>query len=434
MNYKEAMEYVEQVSKQGSVLGLDNIKELLNRLDNPQNCLKFVHIAGTNGKGSTLAFISTVLACAGYKVGRYVSPTVFEYRERIQINGKYISKADLGKFMGRIKEASDSMEREGMTPPTQFEVETALSFLYYKEKKCDMVVLETGLGGRLDATNVITTTLVAVIASISMDHMNFLGDTLEEIAQNKAGIIKNNCYVIAMKQDERVLKVIQQTCKEKDASYQVADGSLATSVKSSLTKQSFHYKEYKGIEIGLLGEVQIANCVLAIECLKILEQLGYHIPEKSLREGLAKTLWAGRFSIIAKKPYFIIDGAHNEDAAKKLAQSITSYFPNKEIIYIMGVLRDKEHDKIIKETYQYATHIITVTTPNSERTMHAYDLAQEVKQYHPSVTVADSLEEAVEISYLLANKDSVIIAFGSLSYLGALTQIVNHRANLKLRL
>lgn len=431
MNYQETMNYIEEISKYGSVPGLDNIRELLMRLDNPQNDLKFVHIAGTNGKGSTLAYISTVLAHAGYKTGRYISPTISDYRERIQINGKMITKKDLCAYMERIKMAADSMQTDGLIHPTVFEIETALAFLYFKEKKCDIVVLETGLGGTLDATNIITTTVAAVLASISMDHMAFLGNSLAEIAENKAGIIKNGCYVISTEQEETAMHVIERKCEECGCELSVADLSNAKKVKYGINKQSFSYREYKDIVIHMAGKYQIANCILAIETLRVLAKSGYPISEKDMLAGLEQTQWHGRFSVIGQKPLFVIDGAHNADAAKKLAESIRFYFTNKRIIYIMGVLRDKEYNKIIEATYREAEHIITVTPPHNPRAMQAYELAQEVQKYHSCVTVSDSLEEAVEISYLLAQKDTVIVAFGSLSYLGALTEIVKNKHQIR---
>jgi len=432
MNYKETMEYVEDINQYGSVLGLENIRNLLQQLGNPQDQLKFIHIAGTNGKGSILSFVSTVLTCAGYKVGRYISPTIFEYRERIQINGKMISKTDLASYMTRIKESVDQMVEKGLPHPTPFEIETALSFLYFQEKNCDIVVLETGLGGLMDATNVITTTVLAVLTTISMDHMAFLGDSLEKIAFQKSGIIKNGCYVISAQQELPAMKVIQEECEKVQVPLKIVDMDAVKNVKCTLQKQSFSYgSDMKNMEISLLGTYQIKNAALAIEVIKGLRELGYQISDRMLRKGLLETQWLGRFSIIAKRPMFIVDGAHNEDAAKQLAQTIQFYFTNKKIIYIMGILKDKEYDKIIQETYSFAEHIITVTTPHNSRAMPAYELAQVIQSYHGKVTVADSLQEAVEISYLLADKDSVIIAFGSLSYLGELITIVEHRDNIR---
>lgn len=433
MNYKEAVEYIEEVQIYGSVLGLENIKALCGKLDNPQKELKFIHIAGTNGKGSVLAFLSTVLKKAGYRVGRFISPTITEYRERIQINGRMISKQDLPLYMERIKEACDALTEEGKPHPTPFEMETALGFLYFKEKGCDFVVLETGLGGLTDATNIIENPVLAVLTSISRDHMGFLGNSLEEIAEKKAGIIKKGCVAVTCNQKPEVMKVIKEACDRKQAPLLAGDTMLAKSVKHTMKKQSFSYKNYKKIEISLLGTYQIENAILALEAVEALREAGFQIKEKAIIEGMAETKWPGRFSIIHDKPFFIIDGAHNEDGAKKLAQSIATYFTNKKIIYIMGVLRDKEYEKIIEKTYSFADSILTIKPPHNERALDAYELAKEAARYHKHVTALDSLEEAVELSFLMAgkDKDTVIIAFGSLSFLGELINIVEHKKEMK---
>lgn len=427
MNYSEALEYIEAVSKYGIVPGLDSIKELCRRLGNPQDELKFVHIAGTNGKGSTLAYVSTILQCAGYRVGKYISPVIFEYRERIQIGKRLITKAALCEGVELIREICEEMVEEGFHHPTPFEIETALAFWYFKREECDIVVLETGMGGLMDATNLISTTQVAVLTSIGMDHMQYLGKTLAEIAGQKAGIIKNGCYVVSMKQQEAAAQVIADICLQKNCELWVADSSKATHIRYGMEKQSFDYAGYKKLEITMAGKFQIDNATLAIEVIRALHSCGYGVSEKALRKGLLETQWKGRFSLIGKRPLFVVDGAHNEDAAQKLADSIEFYFTNKRIIYIMGILRDKEYEKVIALTEKYADQIITVT-PQNPRAMHAYELAQEIARLHPNVTAVDSLEEAVEMSYLLAGKDDVIIAFGSLSYLGDLMNVVDRKA------
>lgn len=431
MNYKEAMEYIEEISKYGSVLGLDNMRELCRRLGNPQEELRIVHIAGTNGKGSVLAYISTVLKAAGYRTGRYISPVIFNYRERIQLNGRPITKQALCESLQPVREAAQQMTEEGLPHPTPFEIETALAFCYFKKMKCDIVVLETGLGGALDATNIITMAVAAVFTSISMDHMQYLGDSLEKIAENKAGIIKNNCYVISAEQQPEVMETLRRRAAEKDSPFYPLDSQRISKIKYGVEKQRFSYNGYKDLEIALAGKHQIENAALAVMVIEALNRNGYAIGERALRKGLAETVWRGRFSIIAKKPYFIVDGAHNEDAAKKLAESVRFYFTNRRIIYIMGILRDKEYDKIIRETYEPAEHIITVTPPHNPRAMQAYELAKEAQEYHESVTAADSLEEAVELGYMLADKDSIIIAFGSLSFLGDLIDIVENRDKIR---
>jgi len=410
MKYTEAVEYMESLSSYGIVPGLGNIINLCEKLGNPQKDLQFVHIAGTNGKGSVLSFVSTILKAAGYKVGRYVSPTIFEYRERIQVNNRSITKTALGEYVERMKLICEELVAEGKPHPTPFEVETAMAFTYFKEQGCDIVVMETGMGGRQDATNIIENTLVAVLVSISMDHMQFLGKDLTAIATEKAGIIKKGCHVVTTLQEPEVQLVIEKQATSCSATVTVAKAEDAKKIRFGLEKQRFDYGQWKNLEITLAGKHQIANAVLAIEVVQALQQKGYTISEKALRTGLRETRWPGRFTVLSKKPYFVVDGAHNEDAAKKLADSIEFYFTNKRIIYIMGILRDKEYEKIINLTHGYADQILTVATPNQARTMSAYELATEVAKVHKNVTAVDSLEEAVEMAYLLAGKEDVIIA------------------------
>lgn len=433
MNYREAMAYMEELQQYGSVMGLESIRGLCARLENPQDQLRFVHIAGTNGKGSVLAYVSTVLSAAGYRTGRYLSPTVKEYRERFQIDGRMITQSGLCKYLEPVKDAAEAMAAEGMPHPTAFEVETVVAFLYFLDKQCDIVVLETGMGGALDATNVIGTTLAAVFTSISMDHMGILGDDIGQIAETKAGIIKDKCYVISAKQKPEVMKVLRQTALVHKARFYTADADRVKHVRYGVTRQHFSYDKYKNLEITLAGQFQIENAVLALETLGALGRQGYPVTEDRLRLGMAQTRWPGRFDVIGTKPLFIADGAHNEDASRRLAESIRFYFTNKRIIYIMGMLRDKEYDKVIRNTYELAEQIITVTPPLAGRALHGYELAQAVREYHEHVTVADSVQEAVEIAYLLAgqDKDCVIIAFGSLSYLGELISVVEHRDTIR---
>ena len=429
MNYKEAAEYVESLQRYGCVPGLESIRELCAYLGNPQDSLKFVHIAGTNGKGSVLAYVSTVLTSAGYKVGRYISPAVMDYRERFQIDGKMISKQGFCKYLEPVKSAADRIVLDGKPHPTPFEIETAVAFLYFLDKKCDIVVMETGMGGALDATNIIKSPLCAALTSISMDHMAQLGSTLKEIAAQKAGIIKEGSLVVSALQKPEAAKVIEKAAKNNNCNLYIADAKRATQTKYGLNRQRFSYGKYKNLEITIPGKYQIDNAVIALEVIDALQAKGFPVPEAALREGLINTRWHGRFEIIGKNPLFIADGAHNEDGALKLAQSVSFYFTNKRIIYIMGVLGDKDYDKVIGATYMLAEQIITVTPPANPRALSGYELAQTVKEYHNSVTVADSLIEAVELAYLLAGKDkgTVIIAFGSLSFIGELTNIVEHR-------
>ena len=425
MTEKETFSYIKTLTPLGCHPGLSGISELCRRLGNPQDNLKFIHIAGTNGKGSILAMLSETLTICGYKTGRYISPTVTDYRERFQINGRMISKRLLCEYVEKLKTQCEEMVQAGFSHPTPFEFETALAFLYFKEKNCDIVVLETGLGGREDATNIIKTPLVSVISSISMDHMGFLGTSLSEIAGNKAGIIKKGVPVVCGLQKQEALKEIERICKEKNAPLFSVNKNEAKLLSGTDKGIRFTYKNYKRMKLSLMGVYQLENAALALEtidCLKSNEI--FSLPEEKIRLAFERVSWPARFEKIAKKPDFYIDGAHNEGAVGALVQTIEFYFTNRKIIYIMGVLKDKEYDRMIQLSYPYADSIITVKTPDNERALEAYELAKAVSLRHQKVTAADGLEEAVEMAYLMAGEDGVIIAFGSLSYLGELTAIV----------
>lgn len=427
MNYQKAMEYIDSCAAYGIVPGLNNIRQLLKRLNNPQEKLKFIHIAGTNGKGSALAFISTALTENGYKVGRYVSPTIFEYRERFQVQGKPVSKACVCRLMEEVAFHADAMEEEGFLHPTPFEIETAMAFLLFVEKKCDFVVIETGMGGKLDATNVIENTLVSVLCRIQRDHMEYLGETIEEIAAHKAGIIKKNSYVISACQESAVKKVLETAVLDKKAAgIRFLNPEEIKDKKYSLQKTIFSYKEWKKVEISLLGTYQTENACLALEVLDCLGEMGYKLKEEKIRKGFLETFWPARFQVVDKKPWFVVDGAHNPAAAMELRKSIQFYFTNKRILYIMGVFKDKEYEKVIASTCDLAEHIITIAKKGNSRALSALELAKAVAKVNPMVTTADSVEEAVELSYLLADKETVIIAFGSLSYLGECIHAVEH--------
>lgn len=425
MNYREAREYLQDASRYGSVLGLENMKEMLERLGNPQNDLKFIHIAGTNGKGSVLAYLSTVLKEAGYRVGRYISPTLFSYRERIQVNERLIEREALARLTTDIAEVIDKMCREGKPHPTVFEIETVLGFLYFREQQCDMVVLEAGLGGLLDATNVVSTSVMEILTSISMDHLGILGNSLEEIAQNKAGIIKPGTMVITCEQKPEAKAVIEQVCKEKGCKLRIAQMPQEGQIEYGYERQRFSYGECQDIEISLAGAYQIENAALAVEAVLGLRSLGYEISENALLEGMKKARWKGRFTVLCKDPVFVIDGAHNRDAARMLEESIDLYFSDKRLHYIMGVFKDKEYEEIIRLTAPKAEDIIAIETPENERALPAKDLAQAIAKVNSHVETASDIKSAVEKSMELAGKDDVILAFGSLSFLGDVTKALD---------
>lgn len=427
MNYKEARVYLDEVSKYGSVLGLESMRELLRRLGDPQNELKFIHISGTNGKGSVLAYLSTILSGAGYRTGRYISPTLFSYRERIQVDGEYIEKESLARHVTAIAAAAEDMQKAGLPSPTVFEIETALAFLYFKEKCCDIVTLEVGCGGLLDATNVITTTLMEVIASISMDHTDLLGDTLAKIAAQKAGIIKPDTMVVSAQQKSEAAQVIEDTCKEQHCTLQMVDESKISNVHYGAEGQTFSYKTWENVAISLAGSYQIKNAALALEGVEALRKLGYALSDQQVREGLLHTAWRGRFTTLRRDPTVIIDGAHNPAAALELKESLERYFPGKTLYFVMGMFKDKDYAQVIDLTAPLARHIITVETPGNPRAMPARELAEAVGKVNPSVEWADSVAHGVEKALAMAGKEDAVIVFGSLSFLGEAADAVNEK-------
>lgn len=425
MNYEEAREYLDQVSKGGSVLGLDNMRELLKRLENPQDSLKFVHISGTNGKGSVLAYVSTVFKEAGYRTGRYISPTLFSYREKIQVNERFIGREDLARLTAKVKKAAEEMKNSGKGSPTIFEIETALAFLYFVEQKCDIVILETGLGGALDATNVITTSVMEVITSISMDHMEFLGDTLGKIALQKAGIIKPHTAVVSAMQETEAAEVILDVCRKKECICNMVDPKQIEHISYGCDGQSFSYKNWDNIKISLMGSYQIKNAALALEAIEALRELGYQLNDNAVYQGMKKAVWKGRFTIISKEPFIIMDGAHNQAAAEELVCSLKLYYPGKKFYYIFGMFRDKDYHQVIRLTAPLAEYIITVETPENPRALPAEELKKAVAEVNPSVEAAGSLRMAVNQVMEQIDKDAVIVIFGSLSFLGEAEMAIN---------
>ncbi|MGC4019537.1 MAG: folylpolyglutamate synthase/dihydrofolate synthase family protein [Muricomes sp.] len=424
MTYKEARVYLDEVSKYGSVLGLDMIRSLLDELGNPQDDLKFIHIAGTNGKGSVLAYTSTILSEAGYRTGRYVSPTVVSYLERIQVDGEWIPEDDFAELVEEVQRAIARVEAGGKGSPTVFEAETAVAFLYFRKMKCDFVVLETGLGGRLDATNIVRNTVAAVFASISRDHMGFLGDTLEEIAENKAGIIKPGCSVVTAPQKQEVLGILSRKAEDMQCSMRTVRLEDVRISKEGWSGQCFSYGKMENIDISLAGRHQIENAVTVLELMDVLRESGYFISDQAVRAGFGKTRWPGRFTCINRNPLFFIDGAHNEDAAIRLRESVERYFKGNRLIFIMGVFQDKEYDKIARIMAPLADKIYTVELPDLKRSLSAEALKDAVQRYCKNTEAKQDIASAVKAACISARENDVILAFGSLSYLGQVRELV----------
>lgn len=411
MNYTEALEYIHGVDKFGMILGLDSIRELLKRLGNPQEDLNIIHIAGTNGKGSTASFISSVLVESGYKTGLYTSPFLERFNERIRINGEEIDDQKLADCVGKVREKAEEMAGEGLQHPTEFEIVTATAFYFYNQEKVDALVLEVGLGGRFDATNVIDKSILSLVASISKDHTGVLGDTVEKIAYEKAGIIKENGKVFLYSQDENVEKVIEDVCKEKNAELFKTDNESIKIKKANLNNQVFDCRDYLGnihedIKIRLIGEHQVKNALLALDALVYLKEnnIFENITEDSIREGLLKTKWAGRLEVISEKPLFIIDGAHNIDAANLLSKEIEKHFDEEwDKTLILGVLGDKEVDAIVKTLVPKFDRVV-ITLPDNPRAMEVGELAFRVGMYCDDIICIEDIDSAVEHAYKLVKE------------------------------
>ena len=427
MNYKESRVYLDELSRYGSVLGLDSMRELLHRLGDPQDELKFIHVAGTNGKGSILSYLSSILIQAGYTTGCYFSPWLFEYGEQFQVNGVHITDDELAHHTTEIAEAINSMKIDGLNSPTLFEAETALAMVYFKSRGCDFVVLETGLGGRGDATNVVSTTLVEVITPISKDHMAFLGETIKEIAGEKAGIIKPDTIAVSAKQHADAEEVLAAKCDELGSELRVVDEAAIEPISYGIGEQCFNYSSWKDVTISLAGVHQFSNASLAILAIEALRDKGVIIPDKAIYDGLKAARWFGRFTELAKEPTVIIDGAHNEGAAIALESSICQYFGDKKVILVIGVFKDKEYNKLLSHLVPLSKQVITVETPNNDRAMPSQELKEKVLAYSEHVEAADSICQGMEKAYEYANKHDVILVCGSLSFLGDVKRIVERR-------
>ena len=409
MTIKEALEFIHNVSWVGSKPGLSRTNELLERLGNPHKKLRFIHIAGTNGKGSTAAMLSSILTEAGYKTGLYTSPYITVFNERMQICGEFISDDDLAEFTEKVRPHALAMEDS----PTEFELVCAIAFEYFAAKECDIVVLEVGMGGRLDATNVIDAPECAVITNIGLDHVEELGDTLELIAAEKAGIIKQGGDAVLYQQNNSVMDVIKEVCKEKKASLHVADFDEIEEISSSREGQEFSYRSEKVLKTPLLGEHQLKNAAVVLETLGVLTDKGWNITSEAVSEGLGKTVWPARFQIASKKPWFAVDGGHNPQCAATAADNLKKYFPDMRRVILVGVMGDKDYLGMTDILDEVADEYITVK-PNNPRAMTAEKLAEHLRRYGKPVTPCATVAEGVKAAMKAAGDDGVACSVGSL--------------------
>lgn len=436
MNYDEAMSYIHEVGNFGSNYGLERTVKLLDLIGNPHMKSKFIHVAGTNGKGSTTAILAEILKEKGFKVGMYTSPYLEEFEERIQINGENIPKDRLAQLVTKIKKAVDKVIEEGYNHPTEFEIITCLMFLYFAEEKIDYGVIEVGLGGRLDSTNVITP-ILSIITSISYDHMNLLGNTLGEIAKEKAGIIKENIPVVIYPQEEEAFKVIEDACFSTKSNLITTDISRGRFIKVldedriyQLVNITFDEEDFE-VKLPLLGQHQISNLLVALNAYKVLcnkENIKFSIED--IKSAVKKVKWIGRLEVMNKKPLIVIDGAHNIQGISNLKNNVEKYFKYNKIYLILGILADKEVEKMVKIIAPIAYKVYALT-PLSTRAENASELKIVIDKYNNNCIAYESYYDAIIDALKEAEEDDLILVSGSLYMIGDMRKKIRNLINNK---
>ncbi|WP_165859364.1 bifunctional folylpolyglutamate synthase/dihydrofolate synthase [Desulfofundulus salinus] len=464
MQYDEAMTYLQNLTKFGINFGLGRIKELLRRLGDPQKKLKVVHIGGTNGKGSTTAMVASVLTAAGYRTGTFTSPHLHSYTERYQIDGVQISAERVASLISQLKPHLEAMVAQGFEHPTEFEVSTAMAFKYFYEEGVDFLILEVGLGGAIDSTNVVERPLVTVITNVAMDHMDYLGQTIREIATVKAGIIKPGVPLVTACRGE-ALEVVAQFCREKGSPMVLVDrvtggtSSMDPAIASGeetavefnpgisyrtvlweaaaggfdqggqyLTVHGLR-RTYRDLFIPLLGRHQQVNTAGAVAVVELLVEQGFAIPEEALYRGLAAVRWPARLEIVLSRPLVLLDGAHNYDGARSLARALDDYLPGKEVVLVIGMLGDKERGRVVAELAPRARAVV-VTRPNSPRAGDWRRLAEEAQKYVPKVYTIESVPEAVEHALSMARPGDVVCITGSLYMVAEAREVLMAKVNM----
>lgn len=416
MRIEEALEYIHNINWNwlNALPGLSRTVELMERIGNPQKKLKFIHIAGTNGKGSTAAMLASILQKAGYRTGLYTSPYIIRFNERMQINGEQISDEEVCEILQEIRPMADAMADH----PTEFELVTAIAMVYFLRHQCDIVVLEVGLGGEMDATNVIDPPEASVIVNIGLDHTQVLGNTVEEIAHTKAGIIKPGSPCVLYGQQRSVEEVIEKVCAERGCRLYHADYADVHPLSASLEGQRFDWKNLHDLSLPLLGEHQLHNAATVLTTIDAIRDRGWNVPERAVREGLADVRWPGRFEILRKNPMFIVDGGHNPQCLEALEDALRAYLPGRKLVFLNGCMADKDYGDMFNHLAPFAQEFVTVR-PNNPRALSAEELSQYIRSHlgakaTPCATVADGVRTAIEH----AGKDGVVCACGSLYMIG----------------
>lgn len=414
-SYASARRYLDRAARFGSRYGLEVEQELLRRLGNPQDKLRIVHVAGTNGKGSVCAYLASILNASGFRTGRYISPVLFGYRERIQIDGLWISREQVQEHTKKIADAVQAMKEEGWEAPTVFEMETAMAYLEFWEKQCDIAVIETGLGGRLDATNVIRWPELGILTSIGMDHRELLGDTLEAIANEKCGIIKPGMKVLSAAQRPEAEEAIRRACQRLGNPVRFLEPGRMEELRYTLQGTYWEYQDQNGVRVSfhtkLLGAYQPENAMVAVAAARWLGALGSEISWDAVRRGVEQAVWPGRFGVVCTEPLVLVDGAHNEDGAKQLRRSEEIYFGGRPVTRVIGVFADKDYDAVLRETLQPHDTVYTIKPPGP-RGLDAEILAEHAKKYCRNVQAVCGLFAALD------KICGTTVIYGSLSFLG----------------
>ena len=415
MNAEQAIAYIHSVCWKGSIPGLGRTQELLEKMGNPEKKLKFVHIAGTNGKGSTAAMTASILSKAGYRTGLYTSPYIYRFHERIQVDGVEISDEDLTEITEYVKPLADSMAQS----PTEFELVCCIAFEYFYRKKCDIVVLEVGMGGAWDATNVIEVPEVAVITNIGLDHTEYLGDTVEKIAETKSGIFKPHGHAVVYRSTPSVEAVYERVCAERDVSLRKADFDGLVLKAHTLEGQVFDCGSRKNLVLPLLGDHQLHNTSVVLSIADTLIGEGWKISEQNIYDGIRDVRWPGRFDIVCRKPLFIIDGGHNPQCIEALVKNIQDYLAGKKVIALTGVLADKDYADMYKPVMPLVDRFVCITPPNP-RKLEAEQLARYLRQAGAQAQASESILDGVKKAMDLAGEDGVVLCFGSLYSIGGI--------------
>ncbi len=423
MNYPESLDYLQNIYWHGIKLGLQNIEELLQRLGNPQERLTVIHLAGTNGKGSATAMLSAILQAAGFRVGAYTSPHLIRYNERFQINGTPISDEDFAAVATQVAGVCAQMTAEGLPQPTVFEVLTAMAFVYFEQQAVEYVLLEVGMGGRFDATNVVKNPLLCLILSIGMDHMEYLGNTLEQIAAEKAGIVKPHRPVVLYHQSETVYRVIEAVCRQNKAPLYYNPTQTIHVLSADLSGSRFTLTTPNGVwenvELALPGAYQLENCATVLLACRALQEAGVPLPEAAIRTGLKTVRWPGRMEVVAQNPTLILDGAHNIDGIAMLARSLPLCCPGRDITLVLGILGDKEYEKMTALLLPLAQNVV-LTEPDNARRLPAEALEQVAAHLGRPAPWEKDPAAAVRLARKLAGPEGIVLCAGSLYLIGAI--------------